>query len=101
MLNFSADEYSEESAAFESSLDKEYRKVNGIFYTDLKLSRLISEYLKIDWEQTVFDPCCGTGSFLYAALEKGCKNVYGADLDLNALKLCRKLTCLTSTVKKN
>lgn len=100
MLNITIDEYANKSSAFENSLDDNYKKNNGIFYTDVQLSRLIISYLKINDDKSVFDPCCGTGSFLYAALEHGCQNVYGADLDANAVKLCKSVTGLTSTVKK-
>lgn len=100
MLKFTVAEYSKKSSEFENALDNEYKKSHGIFYTDLTLSRLILDYLKIDSSKTIFDPCCGTGSFLYVAIEKNYKYIYGADLVLNAVKLCRKLTGLSSNVKK-
>ena len=100
MLNFTGDEYSCKSGAFEKAMDDAYKKSHGIFYTDLKLSKLILEYLEIDVSKSILDPCCGTGSFLCAALEKGCDRVYGADLDLNAIKFFRKLTGLSLAVKK-
>ena len=100
MLKFTADEYLIKSSAFENAMNEDYKKSHGIFYTDFKLSKLIIEYLEIDTGKSVFDPCCGVGSFLCAALENGCNKVYGADLDLNAVKLCRKFTGLNLTVKK-
>lgn len=100
MLDITVDEYKSKSIIFEDSLDDEYKKRNGIFYTDVQLSRLIINYLNIDIDKLIFDPCCGTGSFLYAALEQGCRKVYGADLDANAVKVCKNLTGLKTTVKK-
>ena len=100
MLNYTLDEYSVESSLFESSLDSEYRKKNGIFYTDVRLSGLILDYLAVDSKSLILDPCCGVGSFLYSAVERGCCNVYGADIDIKAVQMCRRLTGLKSTVKK-
>ena len=100
MLKVTAGEYSIKSSEFECSLNNVYRKENGIFYTDLKLSKLILEHLNISTDRIILDPCCGAGSFLFAALEKGCKKVYGADLDSGAVKFCRKFTDLGQAVKK-
>lgn len=100
MLKITMAEYSQKSSELENSLDDEYKKSQGIFYTDLNLSKLIVDYLKIDSNKSLLDPCCGTGSFLYAAIEKNYKYIYGADLDLKAVKLCRKLTGLNANVKK-
>ena len=100
MSRVSLIEYESKVAIFEKSLDETYKKNNGIFYTDVKLSRLILDYLNIDKNSSIFDPCCGAGSFLYVALEYGYQNIYGADLDGNAVKLCRILTGLSSTIKK-
>ena len=100
MLNFTEDEYSSKSSAFEKAMDGVYKKNHGVFYTDFKLSKLILEYLEVDTDKSILDPCCGTGSFLCASLEKGFNKVYGADLDLNAVKLCRKFTGLSLNVKK-
>lgn len=87
MLN--DDEYVQKSSEYEHSLDDSHKKNNGIFYTDLELAKLIVRYLEIDVEAFVIDPCCGTGSFLYAAQTLGCKNLYGADVDGGAVKICK------------
>ena len=94
MLNISVDEYEKRSISFENALNNEYKKNHGVFYTDARLSKLIINYLKIGENQSVLDPCCGTGSFLYAALKCGCKNVYGADIHADAVKICKSLTGL-------
>ena len=100
MLNCTLDEYAIKSSLFESSLSGEYRKKNGVFYTDVRLSRLIFDYLALDPKKLILDPCCGVGSFLYSAIEYGCCNVYGADIDVKAVRMCKTLTGLKSTVKK-
>lgn len=99
MSTLSIDEFSFRSNDFENSLDDDYKKNNGIFYTDVQLAIDIVKELDIKYESIVLDPCCGAGSFLYAALSNGCENVYGADLVDKAVKMCKSLTGLT-TIKK-
>lgn len=100
MLEFTAEEYYKEIRILENTMDDEYKKRHGVFYTDLRLAKLIFEHLKIDCSKSIFDPCCGVGSFLYIALEKQCKYVYGMDLDLKAIRFCRKFTGSSVSVKK-
>lgn len=99
MLQYSVDDYSFRSNAFESELDAEYKKNNGIFYTDVQLAIAIVKELGINPSDVVLDPCCGLGSFLYAAISNGCEKVYGADIVDKAVKMCKSLTDL-KTVKK-
>lgn len=99
MANLSVGDYSFRSSDFENSLDDDYKKKNGIFYTDVQLALAIVKELQISSDNVVLDPCCGAGSFLYAATENGCANVYGADLVDKAVKMCKSLTSL-STIKK-
>lgn len=99
MANLSVDDYSFRSSDFENSLDDDYKKKNGIFYTDVQLAIGIVKELQICPNSVVLDPCCGAGSFLYAATASGCTNVYGADLVDKAVKMCKSLTSL-STIKK-
>lgn len=94
MPALTVDEYSCGSGSFENSLDEDYKKKNGIFYTDVQLAIEIVKELNIAPGSIVLDPCCGTGSFLYAALSSGCKNVCGAELDGGAVGMCRSLTGL-------
>ena len=82
------------SAQYEKSLEKEYKKKNGVFYTDLQLAIDIIKFLKISKNASIFDPCCGTGSFLLSAKELGYSNVYGADIDKKAISIARKETLL-------
>lgn len=99
MSNLTIDDYSFRSNDFESSLDDDYKKKNGIFYTDVQLAIEIVKELDINSKSIVLDPCCGVGSFLYAAMSNGCENVYGADLVDKAVNMCKSLTNL-STIKK-
>lgn len=77
--------YSTAMTEFENSLSTPYKKDNGIFYTDLFLSEKMIAELEISPDAIVLDPCCGVGSFIFAASKKGCKRVYGADQDANAI----------------
>lgn len=98
MASLSIDDFLTKSKAFESSLNCDYKKKNGIFYTNVNLAAEIVKELRINCQSIVLDPCCGTGSFLYAAMLSGCVRVYGADVDSKAVKKCKSLTGL-STVK--
>ncbi len=82
--------YSVESKKYEDTLDKSYKKGKGIYYTDMELSSKIIEFLDIPHFAYILDPCCGTGSFIIAAKNLGYENVYGADIDSNAISLCKK-----------
>jgi len=73
---------------YQKSLDSTYKKENGIFYTDYGLADRIVNELSIDSDSTILDPCCGVGSFLFAAAHNGIKNVYGADIDSTAVEGC-------------
>lgn len=79
------DDFSAQSKRHEEQLDLSYKKQNGIFYTDCSLASLIIEDLDIPKNSIILDPCCGTGSFLISAINKGYSQVLGADLDEKAI----------------
>ena len=99
VLSITLDEYIYKSNLFESSLDEDYKKSNGIYYTNANLSSLIVNYLNVEPSKIIIDPCCGVGSFLYSALLRGCKNIYGIDNNLKSIKLLKDLLP-ESNVKK-
>lgn len=99
MTKLTVDDYSFRSNDFVNSLDDDYKKKSGIFYTDVQLAIEIVKELDINSKSIILDPCCGAGSFLYAAMSNGCENVYGADLVDEAVKMCKSLTNLP-TIKK-
>ena len=70
--------FSEVIKSYESALDDSCRAENGIFYTDIVLAEKIIANLNIPKDATILDPCCGVGSFLYAANKKQHFNIYGA-----------------------
>lgn len=82
--------YNRKSIEHEHSLDTEYKKKNGVFYTDLQLARTMVDLLHVDKNSLIIDPCCGTGNFLKAAKEFGFANVYGADIDEDAINICKE-----------
>lgn len=94
MKNYSS--FSESSLIYEKSLNEDYKKNNGIFYTDIELANAIVEFLNIPKEATIIDPSCGTGSFLHCLQQKGYENIYGCDFDMQTVKKCKELTGLTS-----
>ena len=50
--------YSKKSKEYEKSLEVSYKKDNGIFYTDIELSRKIIEFLSIPSDAVIMEPCC-------------------------------------------
>jgi len=92
MKKLNLDEYIYKSRAFEDSLDELYKKKNGIFYTDVGLATKIIKMLNIHAEAKILDPCCGVGSFIIAAYNQNLKEIYGTDLDISAVRMCKKLT---------
>lgn len=84
--------FTETMLNYESNLEATYKKNNGIFYTDLFLADKIVKNLKLSKDKVILDPCCGTGSFVMAALSQKYKNVYGADQDNAAIELCKDYT---------
>ncbi|MBO5229736.1 MAG: N-6 DNA methylase [Clostridia bacterium] len=94
MINFD-----KESQLYEKSLDVNYKKSNGVFYTDLNLAQLIMNEIEFKHPDVrVIDPCCGTGVFVKIAVDKGLNNVYGIDLDKTAISLAKKM-CPSANLK--
>lgn len=98
-MSIEINEYTYRSNLFENSLDDEYKKQNGIYYTNANLSKLIVDHLNIESSGIILDPCCGVGSFLYSAINSKCKYVYGIDNDAKAVKLAKELLSI-SNIKK-
>lgn len=84
--------FEEKSITYEKSLDGDFKKNNGIFYTDTELADSIVDFLDIPKKSSILDPCCGTGSFIYTLQSKGYEKVYGCDFDAKTVKKCRELT---------
>lgn len=81
------------SDLYEANLSESYRNQEGVFYTPHEVTESFFEYLPQDCSQLTFcDPCCGTGNFLVAALQRGFKpeNIFGYDIDPVALEIARR-----------
>lgn len=83
-------EFTDTANSYENSVDPSKRKSHGIYYTDLPLAERMIEELDIPQKATVLDPCCGTGSFIFAAVSKGIEEAYGSDIDRNAIERCKE-----------
>jgi type I restriction-modification system DNA methylase subunit len=81
--------YLQATNTYEKLLPLEDKKTNGIFYTDVSLSRQILETLPISREAIILDPCCGTGSFLFSAYQAGYKHLFGADIDGESIAISK------------
>ena len=80
------------SSKYESSLSESYKNKEGIYYTP---QYIVEDMLKdiVDVESKTFlDPCCGSGNFIIEAIKKGIspENVYGFDVDENAVEITKK-----------
>jgi len=84
------------SKNYEKSLDLEYKKKKGIFYTDIELADKIIDFLNLPKDSIILDPCCGTGNFLVAAKNQGYQKIYGADIDKQAISISKKNTNITN-----
>ena len=82
--------YVTESKHYEKSLDSNFKKEKGIFYTDTELASHIIKFLDLPKNSIILDPCCGTGNFLTMAKELGYERIYGADIDKGAISLAKK-----------
>lgn len=101
------DKISQDSSRFEQSMDSLHRKQTGSYYTALELTLIMMQELvdSLDEEvreklysKTFFEPCAGTGNFVFAYLnicrslaftrEEYCKlisNIYVCDINADAL----------------
>ncbi|MBR4027729.1 MAG: N-6 DNA methylase [Lachnospiraceae bacterium] len=66
------------------------RKVTGTYYTPTKVVKKLISNLNITSEDTILDPCCGTGNFLLQ-LPKTIpfEKIYGNDIDSISVKITR------------
>lgn len=99
MSNIDNSLFSKNSLIYENSLDDEFKKNHGIFYTDLELANAVIDFLDIPKDASIIDPSCGTGSFLHCLQEKGFTNITGCDFDLKTVKQCKNLTGLETVYK--
>lgn len=86
--------FSENSLTYENSLDEDFKKNNGIFYTDIELANAIIDFLDMPKEASIIDPSCGTGSFLHCLEQKGYTDITGCDFDLKTVRKCKSFTGL-------
>ena len=80
------------SDQFEQELSSSFKKDHGIYYTDIKLSEDIVNFLSIPFNSSIIDPCCGSGAFIQSLLQKGYTDVYGCDFDEETVKTCASIT---------
>ena len=80
----------ETSTIYEKNINLKRKKDFGIFYTDYFLAYKMIKELNICKKSVVLDPCCGTGVFLKAAKDFGCRSIYGCDIDREAVKACNE-----------
>ncbi|MFI3259890.1 MAG: TaqI-like C-terminal specificity domain-containing protein [Rikenellaceae bacterium] len=79
---------------YESSLTESHRNREGVYYTPTEIvNDMFSKIQDGDFSQKRFlDPCCGSGNFIIRAIELGFAphNVYGYDIDPNAVAITKK-----------
>lgn len=77
---------------YESRLSNSYKNKEGIYYTPFVIVEDMFKNIDFKREFTFLDPCCGSGHFIIQAIKKGLspKNVFGFDIDKNAVAITRK-----------
>lgn len=77
---------------YESALSESYKNKEGVYYTPEDIASDMLKSITNVENKTFLDPCCGSGNFLLAALEKGFKpeNLYGFDTDANAIEITKR-----------
>lgn len=82
----------EVSSKYESSLSESYKNKEGIYYTPRYIVEDMLKSIDITEGKLFLDPCCGSGNFIIEAIKKGIspENVYGFDVDENAVAIARR-----------
>ena len=77
---------------YESSLSESYKNKEGIYYTPQYIVEDMMHDITDVEGKTFLDPCCGSGNFIIEAIKKGFspENVYGFDIDENAVLITKK-----------
>lgn len=80
---------------YENSLSDSHRNQEGIYYTPEFIVQDMMKGIEADQilgDKTFLDPCCGSGNFILQAIKLGFKpeNIYGFDIDPNAVAITRK-----------
>ena len=80
------------SSKYESSLSESYKNKEGIYYTPKYIIEDMLKSIGITENKTFLDPCCGSGNFIIEAIKRGIspENVYGFDVDENAVAITKK-----------
>ncbi len=66
------------------------RKATGSYYTSTKVVKRLISHIDISQDNTIMDPCCGTGNFLLQLPEcVSLSNVFGNDTDPTSVKITR------------
>jgi len=87
---------------YESSLSESYRNKEGIYYTPDEVVRDLFAVPEQDIKDASFcDPCCGSGNFVFRAIELGFKpeNIYGYDIDPVAIEITKARICKATGYK--
>ncbi len=77
---------------YENSLSDSFRNKEGIYYTPLWVVSDMFKNIPINSDAKFLDPCCGSGNFIIQAIKLGVlpKNVYGFDVDENAIFITKQ-----------
>ncbi len=80
------------SSKYESLLSESYKNKEGIYYTPQYIVEDMLKSIDITQGKLFLDPCCGSGNFIIEAIKKGIspENVYGFDIDENAVAITKK-----------
>lgn len=74
---------------YQSLLKEGNKNEKGSYYTPKEIVKDMLKNIKLDDNQTIIDPCCGTGSFLLDIKTSNPNNIYGIDIDEIAVLIAK------------
>ncbi len=93
-INLLIQKYSGEKIGieYENLLSNSFRNKEGVYYTPAWIVADMFKNIPINTNTKFLDPCCGSGNFIIQAIKLGVspKNVYGFDLDENAVFITKQ-----------
>ncbi len=74
---------------YQSLLTEGDRNVRGVYYTDKNIVSRMMGQISLNSDETLFDPCCGSGAFLMGCNSSSLSQLYGIDMDPIAVMIAK------------
>lgn len=83
------DEHDFLGVVYQSLLLEGDKNETGSYYTPSSIAKKMLSGCTFEHGETLYDPCCGSGSILLAADVRDYHQLYGSDIDGHALFICK------------